>query len=59
LIGTAIVWFLFGSIKTFSESGPQRAVLELRYIAARYGPPEIRALAKPAQLPGDPRGPQF
>jgi hypothetical protein len=37
--------------ETHSEAGPQRAVLELRYIAARYGPPEIRALAKPDQLP--------
>ena len=30
---------------------------ELRYLAARYGAPEIRALAKPEQLPDDPRGP--
>jgi hypothetical protein len=45
--------------ETVSEGGPQRAVLELRYLAARYGPPEIRALARPDQLPGDPRGPQF
>jgi hypothetical protein len=42
--------------ETFSEGGPQRAILEPRYIAARYGPPEIRALARPDQLPGDPRG---
>jgi hypothetical protein len=34
-------------------------VLELRYLASRYGPPEIRALARLHQLPGDPRGPQF
>jgi hypothetical protein len=45
--------------ETFSEGGPQQAVLELRYIAARYGPPEIWALARPHQLPGDPCGPQF
>jgi hypothetical protein len=45
--------------ETASEAGPQRAVLELRYIAARYGPPEIRALARPELLPVDPRGPQF
>jgi hypothetical protein len=30
----------------------------LRHFAARDGPPEIRALADPDQLPGDPRGPQ-
>jgi hypothetical protein len=35
------------------------AVSEIRYLAARYGPPEIRALAKPDQLPGDPCGPRF
>jgi hypothetical protein len=45
--------------ETFSESGPQRVVLDLRNITVRYGPPEIRALARPHQLPGDPRGPQF
>jgi hypothetical protein len=45
--------------ETSSSAGPTRAFLERRYIAARYGPPEIRALAKPHQLPGDPRGPQF
>jgi hypothetical protein len=35
------------------------ALMRLRYLAAHYGPPEIRELAKPHQLPGDPRGPQF
>jgi hypothetical protein len=43
----------------FSEAGSRTTALELRYIAARYGSPEIRALARPDQLPGDPRGPQF
>jgi hypothetical protein len=44
--------------ETASEASPQRAVLELRYVAARYGPPaRIRAPAKPDQLPGDSRGP--
>jgi hypothetical protein len=46
-------------VQTAFLSPDPHAVLELRYIAARYGPPEIRALAKPDQLPGDPRGPQF
>jgi hypothetical protein len=45
--------------QTVCLGGDRHAVLELRYLAARYGPPEIRALAKPDQLPGDPRGPQF
>jgi hypothetical protein len=35
------------------------ALVEPRYIAARYAPPGVRALARPHQLPGDPRGPQF
>jgi hypothetical protein len=42
--------------ETDSEGGLRTAVLELHYLAARYGPPEIRALARPHQLPGDPRG---
>jgi hypothetical protein len=45
--------------ETDSPSGPARAFLESRYIAVRYGPPEIRELARPDQLPGDPRGPQL
>jgi hypothetical protein len=45
--------------ETISESGPTCAVLELRYIAARCGTPEIRALTRPHQLPGDAHGPQF
>jgi hypothetical protein len=35
------------------------ATLNLRYLAARYGPPEIAALAQADQLPRAPRGPQF
>jgi hypothetical protein len=35
------------------------ALLELRYLAAHYGPPEIRALAQADQLPRAPHGPQF
>jgi hypothetical protein len=31
------------------------AVLNLRYLAARYAPPEIAALARPEQLPRPPR----
>jgi hypothetical protein len=31
------------------------ATLNLRYLAARYGPPEIAALARPEQLPRPPR----
>jgi hypothetical protein len=45
--------------RTRGAAPDPNAVPELRYIAAHYGPPEIRELAKPHQLPGDPRGPQF
>jgi hypothetical protein len=38
--------------ETASEGGSRTAVLELRYLAVRYEPPEIRALAKPETLPG-------
>jgi hypothetical protein len=31
------------------------AVLKLRYLAARYGPPEIATLARPEQLARPPR----
>jgi hypothetical protein len=31
------------------------ALMRLRYLAARYGPPEIAALARPAELPQPPR----
>jgi hypothetical protein len=31
------------------------ALLHLRYLAARYGPPELAALARPEQLPRPPR----
>jgi hypothetical protein len=31
------------------------ALLNLRYLTARYGPPEIAALARPEQLPRPPR----
>ena len=31
------------------------ALLNLRYLAARYGPPGIAALARPEQLPRPPR----
>jgi hypothetical protein len=31
------------------------ATLKLRHLAARYGPPEIAALARPEQLPRPPR----
>jgi hypothetical protein len=34
------------------DYGP--AQLRLRYLAARYGPPEIAALARPAELPQPP-----
>ena len=35
------------------DYGP--ALARLRYLAARYGPPEITALARPAELPQPPR----
>ena len=35
------------------DYGP--ALARLRYLAARYGSPEIRALARPAELPQPPR----
>jgi hypothetical protein len=41
--------------ETASPGGPHRTLLELRYLAARYGPPEIAALARPEQLPRAPR----
>jgi hypothetical protein len=41
---------------TASPGGLERALLELRYLAARYGRPEIAALARPEQLPRAPRG---
>jgi hypothetical protein len=44
---------------TASPGGLERALLELRYLAAHYGPPEIAALARPEQLPRASRGPQF
>ena len=31
------------------------ALLNLRYLAARYAPPEVAALARPEQLPRPPR----
>ena len=34
------------------------ALARLRYLAARYGPPEIAALARPEELPQPPRGRQ-
>jgi hypothetical protein len=41
--------------ETASPGGLARALLELRYLAAHYGPPEIAALARPEQLPRPPR----
>jgi hypothetical protein len=38
------------------DYGP--ALAKLRYLAARYGLPEIAALARPAELPQPPRGRQ-
>jgi hypothetical protein len=40
---------------TASPGGLARALLELRFLAARYGSPEIAALARPEQLPRPPR----
>jgi hypothetical protein len=36
-------------------AGANVAVLGLRYLAARYGPPEVAALARLEQLPRPPR----
>ena len=39
-------------------TGDSTALLKLRYLAARYGPPNVRALADPEHLP-DPTFRQF
>ena len=41
--------------ETASPSGSGTALLNLRYLAAHYGPPEIAALARPELLPRPPR----
>ena len=40
---------------TASPGGPVAAPLNLCFLAARYGPPEIAAPARPEQLPRPPR----
>jgi hypothetical protein len=41
--------------ETASPGGSATALLNLRYLAARYGPPGIAALARPEPLPRPPR----
>ena len=50
---------LLASIAAVGLAGYSPAVAELRYLAARYGPPAIAALARPDQLPRPPRRRQY
>ena len=50
---------LLASIATVVLAGYGPAVAELRYLAARHGPPAIAALARSDELPHPPRHRQY